>query len=305
MSDELRELRDLQLERELFVRALMPTMRGGGAARLAAVLEPLEVPAETWLFRSGDPSERFFFVIDGQVSMEVEGHPPWIFGPRSLVGVTDMTLWRPHRRSARTTRPTRLLVGRSKLWMDMVDDDPLMAESAVNGISFGVHQLWKAHGHLLPDEPPRFSERFTAPLPLYQKALVLRDTPLFQRAGMQAIASLAQVAEELELDEGSMVFAEGEAKGTLYVVASGMIELRLGSGREVRVGPLGVLNAAAALSGQLGQYSARAAAASVLLEIQNDDYYDQSEEHPELTRAAMASLASERERLMDLAPPAA
>ena len=35
-----------QLERELFVRALMPSIRGDGAARLAAMLEPLEMPAE-------------------------------------------------------------------------------------------------------------------------------------------------------------------------------------------------------------------------------------------------------------------
>lgn len=297
--------RDLQLERELFVRALMPSMRGGGAARLAAMLEPLELPAEAYLFHTGEPPEQFFFVVDGHVSMEVEGEAPWTFGPRSLVGMTDMTMGRPHRRSARTTRPTRLLVGRSKQWMDLLDDDPLMAESAINSFSVMMHEIWKAHGRLLPDQPIAFTERLSLPLPLYQKTLILRDTPLFARAGTQAIASLAQVAAELSVAQGSYVFQEGEARPTLYVVVSGVIELRFAGQREVRVGPFGVLSAAAALSGQLGQYSARASTPAVLLEIQNEDYYDQSEEHPELTRAAMAYLASERERLLDLVPPTA
>lgn len=297
--------RDLQLERELFVRALMPSMRGSGAARIAAILEPRELPAETYLFRTGEPPEQFFFIVDGHVSMEVDGQAPWTFGPRSLVGMTDMTMDRPHRRSARTTRPTRLLVGRSKQWMDLLDDDQLMAEGAINSFSVMMHEIWKAHGHLIPDQPITFAERLSLPLPLYQKTLVLRDTPLFARAGTQAIASLAQVAGELEIAQGSHVFRQGEAGPTLYVVVSGVIELCFPSLREARVGPFSVLSAAAALSGQLGQYSARAATPSILLEIPVEEYYDQSEEHPELTRAAMAYLASERERLLDLVPPTA
>ena len=50
-----RDFSELHLERELFVRALMPTLRGDGAARLAALLELREVPADTVLFRRGEP----------------------------------------------------------------------------------------------------------------------------------------------------------------------------------------------------------------------------------------------------------
>lgn len=303
MSRDL--IRDLRLERELFVRALLPSINGGGAARLAAVLEPLELPAETYLFRTGEAAERFFFVVDGHVRMDLEGKAAWTFGPRSLVGMTDLTMGRPHRRDARTTRPTRLLVGRSRQWMDLLDDDPVMAESAISSFAVMLHNLWKEHGDLLPEPSVAQPEPVESPLPLYQKALVLRDTPLFQRAGIQAIASLAQVAEELEVAQGSPVFAAGEAGPTLYVVVTGSIDLCFQENRQVRVGPYGVLSAAAALSGQLGQYSARATAPSLLLQIQSEDYYDQSEEHPELTRAALAHLASEREQIMDLVPPTA
>lgn len=294
---------ELRLERELFVRSLIPAMRGDAAARLAGAIQPLDVPANSWLFRAGDPPDQFYFLIDGQVSMEMPGQPAWIFGPRSLVGMIDLTLWRPHRRGCRTTRPTRLLVGRSTVWLDMLEDDALLAQGAIQTLSLQLHALSRAHGHLLPAPTFAPAPRFEKPMLLYEKVLVLRDTPLFVRAGTQAIASLAQVAEQVELAAGATLFARGEAHRTLFIVAEGQIELTLDPDHIERSGPLSILGTAAALSGELGVYSARALTASLLLRLREEDYYDVAEEHPELTRAVLAYLAIERERIMDLAPP--
>lgn len=319
MSDAAAETR---LERELFVRSVLPELHGDAAARLAAVLEPRDVPAETWLFRAGEPSAEFFFIVEGHVSMELEGHAPWTFGARSMVGMIDMNLRRPHRRGCRTTRATRVLVGNARVWTDMAEDDPLLGNTALQAMSVQLHALWREHGYLLPPEPTVRRVASERPLPLYEKVLALRDTGLFRRAGTQALASLAQVAEELEFGAEAEVFAVGHAERTLYVVVEGLIELAFLDAeasvaapatpgqREpnslrhvVRFGPLHVLAPAAAMCGQLGAYSARALEASVLLRIRDDDYYDQAEEHPDLIRAALAYLVTERERLMDLVPP--
>jgi len=71
---------DLRLERELFVRALMPSMRGDGAARLATLLTPREVPADTILYREGEPPDEFFFLVEGQVVMEADVRRPLAAG---------------------------------------------------------------------------------------------------------------------------------------------------------------------------------------------------------------------------------
>jgi hypothetical protein len=60
-------------------------------------------------------------------------------------------------------------------------------------------------------------------------------------------------------------FSGGEAHRTLFIVAQGQIELTLDATHIQRSGPLSTLGAAAALSGELGIYSARALTASVLL----------------------------------------
>jgi hypothetical protein len=75
------------------------------------------------------------------------------------------------------------------------------------------------------------------------------------------------------------------------------------SDRSVRVGPRSFLAPAASLCGRLGDFSATAESAVLILRIREEDYYDQSDEHPELTRAAMANLATELEKMMDLKPP--
>jgi CRP-like cAMP-binding protein len=296
---------EVRLERELFVRALMPTMSGEGAARIAAVLEARDVPEGTWLFHQGDPPDEFFFIVEGTVVMEAEGLPDWAFGDRSLVGMVDMTAWRPHRRSCRTTRPTRLLVGRAAAWLDMMDDDPVMGESAIYFFALRVHTLWTEVGHRLKPERIQPDGGLASPLAIHEKALVLRDTALLTQARTQAIASLAQVAEELTYARGAQIFARGQAERALYAVASGVVILRAANDRALHVGPQRFLAPAAALSGHLGDFSAHAETPVIVLRIRQEDYYDQSDEHPELTRAAMAYLAIEVEELMNLQPPVA
>lgn len=297
------DLPELQLDRELFVRALMPTLRGEGAARLAALLEPREVPADSVLFRRDEPADEFFFIIEGQVLMEAPGIPTWTFGDRSLVGVLDMMTGHGHRRTCRTTRPSRLFAGRAEAWLELLDDDVMLGQDAIYNFAQRVHQLSVRLGPALPAEAPEAGPLLVPPLSIVERTLALRDTALLRRASTQATASLAEVCEELTLAPGAELFAIDAAERALYAVASGIILLVQRSGAVQRVGRGGMLAPAAALSGQLGDYRARAETAAVVLRIREEDYYDQSDEHFDLTRAAIAYLAAEVERWMDVEPP--
>lgn len=297
-----RDFAEPQLERELFVRALMPTLRGDGAARLAALLELREVPADTVLFRRDEPADWFFFVVEGQVLMEAEGIPSWTFGDRSLVGVLDMMAEHAHRRTCRTTRPTRLLAGRAEGWLALLDEDAMLGQDAIHNFAERVHTLSVRLGARF-DEPVEVGPALVPPLTIVERTLVLRDTPLLRRASTQATASLAQGCDEAVLDSGSELFAFDAAGRALYAVASGVIRLTHRSGHLQRVGPGRILAPAAALSGHLGQYAASAETSAVVLRIREEDYHDQSEEHFDLTRAAIAYMAAELERWMDVEPP--
>jgi hypothetical protein len=89
----------------------------------------------------------------------------------------------------------------------------------------------------------------------------------------------------------------------LYAVASGVVVLKADGERTLRIGPQRFLAPSAALCGRLGDFSAQAETSVILLRIRVEDYYDQADEHPELTRAALASITTFVEQMMDLAPP--
>jgi len=293
-----------QLGRELFVRSTLPGMSGEAAARLAAALSPMRARAGDVLFEPGQPPERLYLVLEGELALELPGEEPWLFGPRSIVGVIDVVADRLHVRRCVARKDSRLLVARGSMWLDLIDDDVLIARGAISTVAHGLHELWLEVAPKLP--APAF-ERVSlppVPLPLYEKILILRDAALLKNAGMQATVSLAHVADDLELRAGQVLFEPGGESSALYIVGSGSIELAHAERRVVqRQGPGALLGGPAALAAQLGAYAARAVEPSTLLRIRDEDYFDQAEEHPELGRATLAYLMLEREPLLKLRPP--
>ncbi len=287
-----------QLARELFLRGSLPGLTGDSATRLAEVLRPVQARAGDVLLRAGEPADEFYFVVDGEVAMEAEGASPWLFGPRSIVGIIDAIIGRRRARSARATRRTRLLLARSSAWFELMDDDPRLARGATMALARQIHEQWlrvtqpTSAGMLAPP---------AGPLPFYEKLLVLRDSALLSSAGLQASASLAMIASEVRLERGEVLFAPGTELDTLYFVAYGAVELTRAEPpfRTVH-GSSELVGGPAALARALSHYEARALAPSVVLRISDEDYHDQAEAHPDLTRAALAYLVRTRERFLEL-----
>jgi CRP-like cAMP-binding protein len=293
------------LNRELFLRAALPEVGGDAAARIAELLEPREVRAGTVLFEASEPSTRFYFVSSGEIVMEQPGQSDWRFGPRSIVGIIDATLARPHTRRARASQDSSLLVARSSAWFDLLEDDPEFASGATVSLARQIHAQWLGLGPKIQE--PRGQELSpppAAPLELYEKLLALRDSQLLRMAGLQATASLAEVAEELRFEAGETVFGADDGAGTLHLLVHGTVELTRQNPMLTVVQHGGsLLGGPAALARALNEYTARALTPSVVLRISDEDYYDQGETHPELIRAALAYLVSAREALMSLSPP--
>jgi CRP-like cAMP-binding protein len=294
------------LSRELFLRSVLPGLTGDSTGRLIELLEAREVRAGTVLFEAGDASARFYFVVSGELVMEHPEKPVWRFGPRSIVGIIDATLDRPHTRRARASEHSSLLVARTSAWFDLLEDDPGLSSGTTVSLARQIHSQWLAFGPNLGQPPANDSPPPTGPLELYEKLLALRDSQLLRTAGLQATASLAEVADEQRLEAGETLFDVGSDASTLYLLVHGAVELsRQDPPLTVIHGPGSLIGGPPALARALGEYSARALTPSVVLRISDEDYYDQAETHPELIRAALAYLLSAREALLKLKPPRA
>jgi CRP-like cAMP-binding protein len=292
-----------RLEREIMLRSAFPTMPTTAHARFVEVLERVDAEMGQVLFSQGESAERIYFLTQGRVAMELVGEKPWFFEPVTILGVIDATLERPRRRTCRALEPSKLLAMRSSEWFDLLEDNAKIAREAIRNFATGLHVRWRK----LVAQAPRKSEPAKGPTPAtleyYERLLGLRQAAFVNRAGMQALVSLATVAQPVSLRAGELLLRLGESQDSLHVVAKGSVELAQGDDFRVQHGAGELVGGPAALCNALPSYSARAQTDAAILRISEQDFYDTAEEHPRLTRGALVYLVSEIEAVLPFDAP--
>ena len=290
----------VRLKREILLRSMFPSMPVAAHVRFIELLEDVEVEAGQMVFEVGDSPDHFLFLIEGRVAMDREGYKTWEFVPIAVVGVIDAVLERARTRSCRALERSRFMSIRMSDWFDMLEDNGQIARAAIRNFATQLHGRWRLLAPRLRrvSEPPPGGA--FAPLDTYDKILVLRRAPFLGSAGMQAIASLASVAEPVRLSSGQSLFEAGTEQENLYIVARGSLELTSGADFRLEHGPGDLVGGAAALCRALSSYTARALGDTLVLRIAEQDFYDQAEEHARLTRGTLAYLVGELEPLLQL-----
>ena len=119
-----------ELDRVEFVRNL----GGPYAGQLAALAQPRDYPAGAEIFRQGPDSPYLYFVLDGEVALEVHvsgqeaaeihrGGPGELFGWSPVLGRRSMTA------TGRTTAPTRMAVLEIARVLELCERDPRFASA--------------------------------------------------------------------------------------------------------------------------------------------------------------------------------
>jgi len=286
-----------RVKRELLLRSLFPTMPVAAHVRFIELLEDLDLGVGELAFAQGDPPDRFLFLTEGRVALQAEGMQPIEFSGFAVVGVVDAVLERPRQRACRALEASKALVIRSADWFDLLEDNAEIARAAIKNFATQLHSLWQKLAARLPrhSEPP--PGIVPSALETYDKILALRQASFLRKVGMQAIASLAAIAETEALQTGESLFKVGNDGEDFFVVAAGLIELSHGSGLRFTHDAGDVVGGPAAFCNALPSYAAAAAAPSIVLRIPQQEFYDQAEEHGRLIRGTLAFLASELEAL--------
>jgi CRP-like cAMP-binding protein len=286
-----------RVKRELLLRSLFPTMPAAAHGRFIELLEDLDLAPGELAFDIGDTPDHFMFLTEGHVALEAEGARSIEFSGFAVVGVVDAVLDRPRRRSCRALEASKALLIRSADWFDLLEDNAEIASAAIKNFATQLHALWQELAHRLPrhSEPP--PGIVPSLLETYDKILALRQASFLRKAGMQAIASLAAVAETEELQDGHSLFEVGKGGEDFFVVAAGLIELSHPSGFKFTHDAGDVVGGPAAFCNALPSYAAVAKAPSIVLRIPQQEFYDQAEEHGRLLRGTLAYLALELEGL--------
>jgi CRP-like cAMP-binding protein len=133
---------------------------------------------------------------------------------------------------------------------------------------------------------------------MVERIAFLTEFAMVRAVGVQSLADLAGVSQEVTLAAGDALFREGDVHDRLFLVIDGAIEAsRRGLARSY--GAREVVAGAAALSGDARRWTAVAKTRCRLLAIPIDACFDAMEEHFDLAQSTFASLAIQRERLLE------
>jgi CRP-like cAMP-binding protein len=302
----MNDRRLLRTSRELFLSILT-----GGADnietwvidRMTSMLDEEDVEPGKRLFAQDEQPEFIFFVREGRVRLEREGHSPWVFEGRSVIGVFDALLERPHTRTALAETDLHVLKFRVEHWLDLLEDSFGLARSAlansVTTVAAVEARRWKA------DPKPRGSvvasiPHVAFPLALVDRLAILAETPLVRGAGIQVLVELADSVEEVTFEPGDAIFQRGQPTGQAFLVLEGEAEGdRKDPNLEVSFGPGSFVGGMASLGAPITEWQARAVTRVRALSVSLADWFDHMEEHFDLVRSALSALALMREAILE------
>jgi len=289
------------VQRQLFLRTMSVARPAGGSTEaLAKMMRDVFFPAGSKLYSQGEPPEDIYFIVSGSAELRAPDVPPVSFDDRSVLGVMDMLQDIPHARDAVAVTDVRALAIRTEDWLELLEDNFEFSRSAIVNISESSQGIGKELGDAAGFAEPAGGEGEappSRPLNVVERLLVLRALPAFARTRIQALTSLAEIASEVRLSPGEVLFREREPQAAIFAIAIGSVELVSETPAvRARFGPRSLVAGPAAFAPTAG-YTASARAPSVLLKIAREDLFDVMEDKFEVARSVLAFLATERSRL--------
>lgn len=130
-----------------------------------------------------------------------------------------------------------------------------------------------------------------------EKALALRAAPLFASLSADALLPVASLCQQVDLVGGQVLFEAGEVGDSMFVVASGLVQVKRGAELLAKLGPGEVVGEMGALDLEPRSATVVAAEPSRLIRLERNDLMDLLTDYPELMRG-LAEMLVDRIRGM-------
>jgi CRP/FNR family transcriptional regulator, cyclic AMP receptor protein len=130
-----------------------------------------------------------------------------------------------------------------------------------------------------------------------EKALALRAAPLFASLSADALLPVASLCQQVDLVGGQVLFEAGEVGDSMFVVASGSVQVKRGAELLARLGAGQVVGEMGALDLEPRSATVIASEPTRLIRLERNDLMDLLTDYPELMRG-LAVMLVERIRGM-------
>jgi CRP-like cAMP-binding protein len=134
-------------------------------------------------------------------------------------------------------------------------------------------------------------------LTIVDKVLCLQNVDIFNNATTEDLAYIGSIAKEIQMSEGTVIFAQDEPADSMYVIVSGSVRLHK-NGREILVaGEKEAFGTWALFDPETRIMTATALEDVHLLKIEQDEFYDLLADHVEITQSIFKALVQRIKRL--------
>lgn len=133
---------------------------------------------------------------------------------------------------------------------------------------------------------------------LIEKVLVLKSLNLFKDTPENILADLAPLMKEMEYEQGTEIFKEGETGDCMYIIQEGNIKIHKGNTTLAILKEKEVFGELSLLDADTRSASATADTDCVLYKIDQEPFYELMDERPEVAKGFIKILC-QRLRIMN------
>jgi CRP/FNR family transcriptional regulator, cyclic AMP receptor protein len=125
---------------------------------------------------------------------------------------------------------------------------------------------------------------------IVERVSLLRRVELFAGAPGRVLAGVAEVAEEIAFDSGTVIIEQGDLGHNLYIVVEGELVAEIGTKTIATLGPGSVVGELAVFVPEPRSATVRATAAGRLLSIDKAAVDELLLDHPEVATSVITAL---------------
>lgn len=124
-----------------------------------------------------------------------------------------------------------------------------------------------------------------------EKVLFLKSIDLFRALPGEELAQIAEIAEEVPVGSGDVVFAEGDPGDALYIVVEGRVQVTKGEKKLAELGERECFGEMSVLDSEPRSATVAATMEALLLKIGREEFKDILGERPEIAAGIMKVLS--------------
>jgi CRP-like cAMP-binding protein len=127
-------------------------------------------------------------------------------------------------------------------------------------------------------------------LMLIEKVFLLKSLEIFSETPENVLADLAPLLEELELEEGTIIFEEGQHGDSMYIINQGEVQVHKSTRTLAVLGEKEVFGELSLIDAEKRSASAKAHTDCHLFKIEQEAFFELLDSRPEIARGLLKML---------------